>query len=135
MEILMADNENNAADTAVSIDEIYTLICNATLQTDGVLDMASGISDAISDALTNILSRENKYRGVKIGRTDDGYEIDILVIIRYGERIPDIAWNIQRNVYKALTDELNIEINDVNIHVQGVETLDKGDDGPQTEET
>jgi len=120
----------------VSTDVVFSYVTGAVLEVEGVLGLSGGIGDTLSK---NILGRENKYQGVKIESVDDGYNIDIYVIIRYGERIPDIAWNIQKKVKQMLTDVMQIDIHSVNIHVQGVQKDDEPtiqkDDIPEPEES
>jgi uncharacterized alkaline shock family protein YloU len=101
----------------VSTDVIFTYVSSAVLKTPGVVGFSGSISDALSK---NILGRENKYKGVKIDSGDGGYTIDIFVVVRFGARIPDTAWNIQKNVKSMLESVMDIDIAGVNITVQGV---------------
>jgi uncharacterized alkaline shock family protein YloU len=50
--------------------------------------------------------------------------------VRYGERIPDVAWNVQQNVKNALEGVMDIAIENINIHVQGVRRDDGEDERP-----
>jgi uncharacterized alkaline shock family protein YloU len=111
----------------VSPDVIVTYVSGAVTGTSGVADLAGGFSDTISK---NILGKESKFKGIKIDGTDSGYTIDIYIIVRYGERIPDVAWNVQQNVKNALEGVMDIAIENVNIHVQGVRKDDVSDESP-----
>jgi uncharacterized alkaline shock family protein YloU len=136
----MQDQNNTEIGTIkISSDVIFTYVSSAVLNTPGVVGFSGiGFSDAIQK---NILGRENKYKGVKIDNSDDGYMIDVYIFIRYGERIPDIAWDVQKSVKHNLEDVMQIDIAGVNIHVQGVkrdgEQADMADtsDAPGPEET
>ncbi len=46
--------------------------------------------------------------------------IDLYTIVEYGTKIPDVAWEIQESVKRAVETMTGIEVNEVNIHVQGV---------------
>lgn len=101
----------------ISDDVIATYVSESVLKTKGVSDLYAGFSDTLSK---NILGKESKYKGLKISKHDDGYVIDIFLIVEYGVKIPEIAWNVQKNVISELESVMAIIIDDVNIHIQGV---------------
>jgi uncharacterized alkaline shock family protein YloU len=115
----------------VSPDVIVSYISQAVTDTPGVSDLAGNISDTITK---KILGNESKFKGIKIDGSENGYTIDIFIIVDYGERIPDVAWNVQKNVKNALVGVMEIVIENINIHVQGVSrsgesAADAGADG------
>ena len=59
-------------------------------------------------------------KGIKIGQSEDGLLIDLYIVIKYGVKIPEIAWNLQEKVKSDLQGLLDQPIKKVNIHVQGV---------------
>ncbi len=107
----------------ISDDVIATYISEAVLKTEGVNGLYAGFSDTLSK---NFLGKDSIYKGLKITNDDEGYEIDIYVIVDYGVKIPEIAWNVQKNVIKELEGVMAIVVKDVNIHIQGV-NLPKGE--------
>jgi uncharacterized alkaline shock family protein YloU len=124
----MSDN-NDRGDIGgvfVSPEVIVTYISGAVTETPGVADLAGNISDTITK---KILGNESKFKGIKIDGGENGYTIDIYVIVRFGERIPDVAWNVQKNVKAALDGVMDIVIENINIHVQGVRRDDGEDAG------
>lgn len=88
----------------------------ACLATEGVACMSTLPSDILAE---NIL-RKNPSRGIKLSRSDAGYTIDIFVIVNFGCRIPETAWNIQENVKKSVEESTSAHVNKVNIHIEGV---------------
>lgn len=46
--------------------------------------------------------------------------IDINIMVYYGIRIPDIAFNIQSQVKKSVEAMTGLNVREVNVHVQGV---------------
>jgi uncharacterized alkaline shock family protein YloU len=44
----------------------------------------------------------------------------LYLIVRYGTRIPDVAWSVQENVKKAIESMTGLKVVKVNVHVQGV---------------
>jgi uncharacterized alkaline shock family protein YloU len=115
----MSDKNNDGEFGSVKIatDVILTYISSAVLGTQGVADFSGGLSDTISQT---VFGKENRGRGIKLTDGEKGLFIDIYVIIKYGERIPETAWNIQQNVKAALEKIMNVDIESINIHVQGV---------------
>jgi uncharacterized alkaline shock family protein YloU len=108
----------------IANDVVVAYVCDAVLSTQGVVDFSGGLSDTISQT---ILGKESKYKGLKIDESEGAYNIDVYVIVGYGVRIPETAWNIQKNVKSKLEAVMEIEISNINIHVQGVR---KNDDAP-----
>ena len=86
-------------------------------KTKGVYGLSGGLTDSLSK---NLLGKDPLYKGIKISQGDDGVVIDISVIVNYGIKIPDVAWDIQENVKKEVEEIIEITVNAVNIHVTGV---------------
>lgn len=113
--------ENNEP-IKVSDEVIAVCAINATLKTQGVLCMAGGFSNALSK---NILGKELVAKGTKVVQDGDKVEIDVFIIVKYGCKIPQVAWDIQENVKKEIKSMTDMIVTAVNIHVQGVEKDDK----------
>ena len=106
------------SDKYVFSDEVLAVCAvNATLKTEGVYSMAGGMYDALSK---NILKRESAAKGTKVSRSNGETAVDVSVIVDYGCNIPTVAWDIQENVKNELRDMVEVDVNAVNIHVQGV---------------
>lgn len=62
--------------------------------------------------------------GVKVSLTEeDGrarITVDAYVLVRYGLRIPDVAWDLQEFLKNTLENTVGCEVKAVNIYVQGV---------------
>ena len=102
----------------ISEETITGLVCDATLGVDGIYALGANMSAA---AITiNLLTRENKARGVHLLSDEDGWIIDIYVIVTYGTKIPEVAWNVQKSVSENLKSSSDIITKEINIHVQGV---------------
>ena len=95
---------------------------NATLRTKGVLDVVGGLTDSLSE---NILRKETLSKGVKVNQEDDGVVLDVYVILKYGTKIPAVAWNIQENVKKKVESMTDKTVKAVNIHVQKIQLTDE----------
>ncbi|MCQ2545163.1 MAG: Asp23/Gls24 family envelope stress response protein [Clostridia bacterium] len=108
----------------INVSDEVIAICavNATLKTEGVVGMAGGFSNTISK---NLLGKELLSKGVKVYQDEGDVEIDVHIIIEYGYKIPQVAWDIQENVKKEVNTITNMNVVAVNIHVQGVSKNDE----------
>jgi len=59
-------------------------------------------------------------KGIKTAQSEEGLLIDLYIIVKYGIKIPEVAWNLQEKVKKDMENFLEQKIHKVNIHVQGV---------------
>ena len=48
--------------------------------------------------------------------------IDVYILVRYGQRIPDIAWDVQEKIKDNLERYTGYEVKAVNVNVQGIYT-------------
>ena len=53
--------------------------------------------------------------------------IDVYILVRYGQRIPDIAWDVQEKIKDNLERYTGYEVHAVNVNVQGIYTNGGGD--------
>lgn len=109
----------------VSDEVIAVCAVNATLRTAGVAGMAGGIQNTIS---RNLLGKELTARGVKISQSGEGVTADVFINVRYGAKIPAVAWDIQENVKNEIHTMTGLKVTAVNIHIQGVEIPSEEED-------
>jgi len=98
-------------------DEVIAIIAGlAASEVKGVAAMSGGIAGGIAEKL----GKKNLTRGVKVEVGEKEAAIDLHIIVEYGVRIPEVAWNIQENVKKAVETMTGLTVTEVNIYVQGV---------------
>jgi len=98
-------------------DEVVAIIAGlAATEVPGVSGMSGGIAGGIVEAL----GRKNLSKGVKVEVGEKEAAIDLYIIVEYGYRIPEIAWNIQEKVKRSVETMTGLNVVEVNIHVQGV---------------
>lgn len=100
----------------IADDVVATIAGIAASDVPGVAGMAGGLAGGISE----ILGRKNLTKGVKVQVGEKETSIDINIIVEYGARIPDVSWEIQKRVKKAVESMTGLKVVEVNIHVQGV---------------
>ncbi len=59
-------------------------------------------------------------KGVKVDIEDDIVVVDLNIIVDFGIKIPDVAWQVQENVKNAIETMTGLACKEVNIHVQGI---------------
>lgn len=79
--------------------------------------MAGGIAGGISEVLSG---KKNLAKGIKVDVTEKETKIDVNIVVEYGTRIPDVAFEIQNRVKKAVESMAGLKVSEVNVHVQGV---------------
>jgi uncharacterized alkaline shock family protein YloU len=114
-------NQTNEMGTVKITNEVVAIIAGiAAMEVPGVIAMSGGIAGGIAEAL----GRKNLTKGVKVEVGEREAAVDLYIIVDYGCRIPDVAWNIQEKVKKAVETMTGLTVVEVNIHVQGV-NIDK----------
>lgn len=115
-------NEQRYGTLKISDEVVAVCAANATLKTKGVADLAGDFTNALSKS---ILGKELLSKGVKVSQGKDGLIIDIFVIVDYQVNIPAVAWEIQEHVKNEIVSMTELEVEAVNINVQGVHAPEK----------
>src|ERR1700687_620028 len=90
---------------------------HAALGCYGIAGMAArGLRDGVAE----LLHRGNVDRGVEVVEVEDGFSIDVFVIVQYGIRISEVAHNLQEAVKFAVERSVNVPVAQVNVNGQGV---------------
>ena len=120
-EIVVNDVNNNKIRIA---DEVVAVISGkAVSEIQGVYETSGGFAGGIGEVLSG---KKNLAKGIKVAVTDKETKIDVNIIVEYGVRIPEIAFEIQTKVKKAVETMTGLKVTEVNVHVQGVNTnIDK----------
>lgn len=114
--VAMAE-ENDDENLRITDESIAIVAGVAATEVKSVARMSAGFAGGIVEAL----GRHNPAKGVKVEMVDDEAVIDLYVIVNYGSRISDIAWEIQEHVKDSVEKMTGVVVSAVNIHVQGIE--------------
>lgn len=116
----------------ISNDVIAVIAGVAVSEVQGVASMSGGFAGGISEVLSG---KKNLAKGIKVEKNEDKTKIDVNIIVEYGSRIPDVAYEIQNRVKKSVENMTGFKVEEVNVHIQGVNTeILKNDKNEKNEE-
>ena len=128
IEITEANNE----EIKISDDVVSVIAGKAVSEISGVAGMAGGFAGGISEVFSG---KKNLAKGIKVDVEEKEVKIDVNIIVEYGVRIPDVAFEIQNRVKKAVETMTGLNVSNVNIHIQGINIAEKrGEEEPQEQE-
>jgi len=120
----MQNVKTDLGEINITKETIRSIVSLTLADVKGVVGNKKSIIKEITDMLigdTNENETEKAVRSIKVEIKDNKPLINLFIIIKYGVRIPDIAWDIQNRVKEGLIKKLSIEINEIDIHVQGIQ--------------
>ena len=123
---------NSAEGVKISNDVIAVIAGVAASEVPGVSTMAGSFTGGLTEALKG---KKNLAKGIKVEATEQTAKIDVNIIVEYGTRIPDVAFEIQNRVKKSVESMTGLKVQEVNVHVQGVNTDVVGAETAEPEET
>ena len=127
------DAENTENGIEISNDVIAVIAGVAVSEVQGVASMSGGFAGGITEVLSG---KKNMAKGIKVDKTDNKAKIDVNIIVEYGSRIPDVAFEIQNRVKKSVESMTGFKVEEVNVHVQGVDTnISKSENTDNQKET
>lgn len=120
-EIVELEDEIKTENDGIKIsDDVVAVIAGvAVSEVAGVSGMAGGFAGGISEVFSG---KKNLAKGIKAEINENKAKIDVNIIVEYGTRIPDVAFEIQNRVKKAVESMTGLKVEEVNVHVQGVNT-------------
>lgn len=108
---IMDENGN----VKISYEVISTIAAVAVSEIEGASTMNGTLS-----GIAEIFGKKNFTKGIKVS-SDEQIVIDVNIVVDYGCKIHEVAYNVQNNVKKNVELMSGLEIGKVNVHVVGVE--------------
>ena len=122
--------EENHEGIKISNDVVAVIAGVAVSEVRGVASMAGGFAGGISEVLSG---KKNLSKGIKVDVDEKEVKIDVNIIVEYGSRIPDVAFEIQNRVKKSVENMTGLKVAEVNVHVQGVKTEKDDEEAAENE--
>ena len=118
-EITIENQEGESSNIKISNDVVAVIAGKAVSEAPGVYAMAGGFAGGISEVLSG---KKNLSKGIKVEVGEKETRIDVNIIVEYGTRITDVAFDIQNRVKSSVEVMTVLKVVAVNVHVQGVNT-------------
>lgn len=115
----MEDNvkvTNEAGTIKIAADVVTVIASLAASDVKGVYGMSGGFTGDIAEKFG--MKSSNKGVKVQVGEVESS--IDLFLVVDYGVRIPEVAYEVQQNVKKAVETMTGLKVTEVNIHIQGI---------------
>src|SRR5690625_2969008 len=109
---------NQDGHITITNEAIATIAGGAAVECYGIVGMAS--KSQIRDGIAEIVGKENYSRGIIVRQDENNIDIDMYIIVSYGTKISEVAQNVQSQVKYTLQQSLGLEIDSINIYIQGV---------------
>ncbi|OWZ84175.1 Asp23/Gls24 family envelope stress response protein [Natranaerobius trueperi] len=109
--------ENQYGQIHVSESVIATIAGTSAIECYGLVGMASR---RLKDGINELLKKEDLSRGVQILNNEGKLSIELYIIVSYGTQISVVANNVMEKVKYTVEYFTGLEVEEVNINVQGV---------------
>ncbi|HVB09605.1 MAG TPA: Asp23/Gls24 family envelope stress response protein [Bacillota bacterium] len=109
----------------ISDDVVAVIAALAAGEVEGVVGMSGGLVGGLSE----MLGKSSLARGVKVEIGTHECAIDLYLTVEYGARIPVVAQRAQEGVKSAVERMTGLKVVEVNIHVQGLQSVGTEDTG------
>ncbi|MFC0269897.1 Asp23/Gls24 family envelope stress response protein [Metabacillus herbersteinensis] len=113
----MNHDENGLGKVEIAPEVIEVIAGIAASEIEGVSSMRGNFAAGVVERL----GKKNHGKGVKVELSEDGIIIDVYCVMIFGVSIPKVAHKIQDNIRQALLNMTALDINEVNIHVVGIQ--------------
>lgn len=105
----------------IDTDVIATYAGSVAVECFGIVGMAAV---SMKDGLVKLLKKESLKHGIQVALNDNRISLDFHVIVSYGVSISAVADNLISNVKYKLEEFTGMEIEKINIFVEGVRAID-----------
>ena len=120
----MNEQRNNQAANGGAIhisEDVIVELARKTIQGIPNIKLAAKLASKFG------LGRKSDGIRVSVDHAAGNLAIDAYVLAKYGQRIPDLAWDVQEKIKDNLERYTGYEVKAVNVNVQGVYTNSDND--------
>lgn len=113
----LSPEEETIGNIKISVEVVSTIAGIAASSITGVSCMYTSFVDGLSKRLG---AKKSSSQGVKVIMTNNEVSIDLYIVVDYGIKIPELAWNIQESVKTNVEKMTGLSVDKVNIHIEGI---------------
>ena len=113
----MATIVNEKGSISISPDVIATIVGISAEQCYGIVGMSL---KSAGDGIAKLLHLDNYHKGIKVNIKDDIIDIDMFVIVEYGESINAVAQSAKETIKYNVEKFTGLKVGKVNVSIQGV---------------
>lgn len=111
------DAEETIGNIKISVEVVSTIAGIAASEIEGVSCMYTSFVDGVAQRLG---AKKSASKGVRVDMTGSSVIIDLYIVVEYGVKIPELAWEIQENVKNSVETMTGMAVEKVNIHIEGI---------------
>ena len=108
-------------EVTINTDVIATYAGSVAVECFGIVGMAAV---NMKDGLVKLLKRDSLKHGINVELNDNKISLDLHVIVAYGVSIRAVSDNLIANVKYKVEAFTGIEVESINIMVEGVRVID-----------
>ncbi|MCI8514775.1 MAG: Asp23/Gls24 family envelope stress response protein [Lachnospiraceae bacterium] len=112
---------NAMGEIIIDTDVIAKLAGTVAMECFGIVGMASV---NMKDGFVKLLRKDNLTHGISVSVESDKLCIDFHVIVSYGVSIATVSDNLIENVKYRVEEFTGLEVDKINIYVEGVRVID-----------
>lgn len=113
----VAQEPNEDGVIKISEDVVAILADKAVREVEGI----AGMSGSLADSFAVVIGRKVSAKGIAVDIKDNDVVIHLHTVVKYGVRIPEVAWKAQEAVKTTVENMTGLNVLKVNISVEGVE--------------
>ncbi len=113
MENQILQNEENIVNNL----DVLRIIHRLVIRTNGVSEFYSSYARDIS---RNILRKNPLSRGIKLYELEEGFYIELHIVVQFGYNIPQLVWEIQSKIKNKLEKSLDIKVVKIDVFINDV---------------
>lgn len=100
----------------ISEEVLAAIAAAAALEVEAVSSLAGNLGGDIAE----LLGKKNLAKGVHVKMEDDKVEVNLSVLMHYGNTIPEMGKAVQDGVKQAIESMTGLEVSVVNVNVGGI---------------
>lgn len=101
---------------SISEDVVAKIAANAAIETEGVAEMAVTVGNEIA----SMFSKKAPNKGVRLMKTEDGFVVEVFILVKSGYSLQEIGDNVQKNVSSAIEAGTGQMADKVNVNICGI---------------